>query len=179
MNETQAQLQAGYADFDFLIGRWKIRHRRLREILKGSTSWDEFEGYAVDRKILGGLGSISEVTLQLASGPLQGMTTRLFDPKTGQWRIYWTAGPDGAFTTPMIGGFAQGHGAICSEPLRLDGHHTHLMPLGTGVLGGRRNNLGDELDHGSHQAAGINARPRGASVLKAAASRPIPRRLPG
>src|SRR5690348_15631849 len=102
MNETQEQLRAEYADFDFLIGRWKIRHRRLREILKGSTSWDEFEGYAVDRKILGGLGSISEVTLQLASGPLQGMTTRLFDPKTGQWRIYWTAGPDGAFTTPMI-----------------------------------------------------------------------------
>jgi hypothetical protein len=78
------QLPTGYADFDFLIGRWKIRHRRLREIMKGSTSWDEFEGSAVDRKILGGLGSISEVTLQLASGPLEGMTVRLFDPKAGQ-----------------------------------------------------------------------------------------------
>jgi hypothetical protein len=110
MNETQEQLRAGYTDFDFLIGRWKIRHRRLREILKGSTSWDDFEGHAVDRKILGGLGSISEVTLHLASGPLQGMTVRLFDPRAEQWRIYWTAGPDGAFTTPMIGGFAQGRG---------------------------------------------------------------------
>jgi hypothetical protein len=110
MSEANAQLQDGYADFDFLIGRWKIRHRRLREILKGSTSWDEFEGFAVDRKILGGLGSISEVTLQLASGPLEGMTVRLFDPKAGQWRIYWTSGGDGAFTTPMIGGFVQGRG---------------------------------------------------------------------
>jgi hypothetical protein len=112
MSETQTQLPAGYADFDFLIGRWSIRHRRLREILRGSTSWDAFDGYAVDRKILGGLGSISEVTLQLASGPLQGMTARLFDPQAKQWRIYWTAGPDGAFTTPMIGGFAHGRGAF-------------------------------------------------------------------
>ena len=46
MNETQAQLQAGYADFDFLIGPWKIRHHQLREILKGSTSWDEFKRLA-------------------------------------------------------------------------------------------------------------------------------------
>jgi hypothetical protein len=109
---SEAQLPTGYAEFDFLIGRWNIRHRRLREILKGSTSWDEFEGFAVDRKILGGLGSISEVTLQLASGPLHGMTVRLFDPRTRQWRIYWTTGPDGVFTTPMIGGFAQGRGAF-------------------------------------------------------------------
>jgi len=50
--------------------------------------------------------------LQLASGPLHGMTVRLFDPHAGQWRIYWTAGTDGAFTTPMIGAFAHGRGAF-------------------------------------------------------------------
>ncbi len=64
MTASNGELQDGRADFDFLIGRWNIHHRRLREWLKGSTSWEEFEGTAVDRKILGGLGSISEVTLQ-------------------------------------------------------------------------------------------------------------------
>ena len=34
---------SGARDFDFLEGEWIIRHRRLRERLKGSTDWVEFE----------------------------------------------------------------------------------------------------------------------------------------
>lgn len=91
MTASNGELQDGRADFDFIIGQWNIHHRRLRERLKGSTSWEEFEGTAVDRKILGGLGSISEVTLQRASGPLEGMTVRIFDPKSGQSDITTTS----------------------------------------------------------------------------------------
>ncbi len=112
MTASNGELQDGRADFDFLIGRWNIRHRRLQESLKGSTSWEEFEGMAVDRYILGGLGSISEVTLQLASGPVEGMTVRLFDPRAEQWSIYWVSNMNGILTTPMIGGFKQGRGAF-------------------------------------------------------------------
>lgn len=122
MSEAQAQQPNGYADFDFLIGQWNIHHHRLQGWLKGSTSWEEFEGTASDRKILGGLGSISEVTLHLASGIVRGMTVRLFDPKAAQWRVYWADGAQGAFTTPMIGGFAHGHGAFYAHE-SFDGRH--------------------------------------------------------
>jgi hypothetical protein len=115
MTASNVQLQDGRAGFDFLIGRWDIRHRRLRESLKGCTTWDEFEGRAVDRYILGGMGSISEVTLQLASGPIEGMTVRLFDPKAEQWSVYWINGTNGILSTPMIGGFAQGRGAFYAQ----------------------------------------------------------------
>src|SRR5215468_11257687 len=47
-------------DFDFIIGNWKVRNRRLKERLKGSDSWEEFEGRAVVRKIWGGAAHIDE-----------------------------------------------------------------------------------------------------------------------
>jgi hypothetical protein len=37
----------GRNDFDFLIGAWKVHHRRLKERLKGSTQWVEFESKMV------------------------------------------------------------------------------------------------------------------------------------
>jgi len=55
----EQQEHDGRADFDFFIGSWKVRHRCLQEWLKGSTSWEEFVGTSVARKILGGLGHIA------------------------------------------------------------------------------------------------------------------------
>ena len=48
----------GQTDFDFFIGRWKAHSRRLRERLKGSNDWEDIEGVAVIRIVLGGLGNI-------------------------------------------------------------------------------------------------------------------------
>src|SRR5579883_2443298 len=110
MSTLNEKPRDGRTDFDFLIGRWNIHHRRLREVLKGCTTWDEFEGQATDRYILGDMGSISEVTLHLAEGPLEGMTIRLFHPDSEQWYVYWINGSDGILTTPMIGSFSQGVG---------------------------------------------------------------------
>jgi hypothetical protein len=54
-------------DFDFLVGGWKIRNRKLKEPLSGRDEWDEFDGK-----------------------PFEGFTLRLFDPQTRLWTIYWT-----------------------------------------------------------------------------------------
>ena len=43
----------GLTDFDFLFGTWKIHNRRLRERLKGSRDWDEFESTNVARHLWG------------------------------------------------------------------------------------------------------------------------------
>ena len=122
----------GCADFDFLIGCWNIHHRRLREVFKGSTTWDEFEGQAVDRYILGKMGSISEVTLQFAEGPLEGITIRLFHPESGQWSIYWINGRDGNMSTPMIGGFSQGIGKFYAHE-QVGGRHILSRFLWTNI----------------------------------------------
>ncbi len=31
-------------DWDWLIGEWSVKHRRLRDRLAGCTDWDEFGG---------------------------------------------------------------------------------------------------------------------------------------
>lgn len=38
----------GRNDFDFLVGNFIMRHRRLKERLKGCTEWEEFDGTAKD-----------------------------------------------------------------------------------------------------------------------------------
>src|SRR5207245_9809171 len=52
----------GRKDFDFLIGSWKIRHRRLKERLKGCIERAEFEGTSEVWTILGGLGNMEQLT---------------------------------------------------------------------------------------------------------------------
>jgi len=59
---------------------WKGHNRRLRERLQGSTDWEEFESTVVDRKVLGEMGNLDEVTLNRETGRVEGMTLRLLSP---------------------------------------------------------------------------------------------------
>jgi hypothetical protein len=107
----------GRADFDFLIGRWDVQHRRLRERLKGSTSWEEFAGTSIARPLLGGLGNIDENIMERAGGRMEGMTVRLYDPLSQQWSLYWADSVNVVLQPPMIGGFVQGHGEFYDQEL--------------------------------------------------------------
>jgi hypothetical protein len=109
------QEQPGRTDFDFLAGSWRIHNRRLKERLKGSNSWDEFEGRSVARKILGGLGNIDEITLHGKSGDVEGFTLRLYDPASRQWSIYWTSSFSGTLDIPMVGQFVDGRGEFYAQ----------------------------------------------------------------
>ncbi|GHO47924.1 hypothetical protein [Ktedonospora formicarum] len=105
----------GRADFDFFVGTWKVHNRRLKERLKGSTTWEEFGGTTVMRKILGGLGNIEEFTLERETGPVYGMTLRFFKPESGQWHIYLANSASGLDTQPAIGEFKDGRGEFYSQ----------------------------------------------------------------
>lgn len=100
----------GRNDFDFFIGSWKGRQRRLRERLKGSQSWGEFDSTTVARKVLDGLGNIDEVTMYRESGVFRGLTLRLFNPETQQWSIFWADSSGNGLGAPMVGEFKDGRG---------------------------------------------------------------------
>jgi hypothetical protein len=110
--KTQVETQNdGCNDFDFLIGSWNGRQRKLKKRLAGCDEWDEFDSVSVVRKILGGLGNFDEVTMETPTGRVIGATVRLFNPETRLWSIYWssTAGQY-ELGAPQVGRFENGLG---------------------------------------------------------------------
>jgi hypothetical protein len=110
--ETRAD---GANDFDFLIGQWSVRHRRLKRRLAGATDWIASSGPASARKILGGLGNIDEYEINLPEGRYIGSTLRLFNPATGLWSLHWMDSRKAVLDPPMVGRFTNGRGLFFGD----------------------------------------------------------------
>jgi hypothetical protein len=108
-------LQDGRHDFDFYIGTWHIQNRRLRERLKGSTAWEEFEGTSVCTHALSGIANVDQVYFDRGEKSFHGLTIRLFNPASCQWSLYWSDSVHGQMEVPMIGTFANGVGEFYSQ----------------------------------------------------------------
>jgi hypothetical protein len=76
-------------DFDFLIGNWRVHHRRLNERLADNHDWIELEGTCVMQKILGDAENMDENVLDFPGGAYHAMTLRTNDAAKGQWSIWW------------------------------------------------------------------------------------------
>jgi hypothetical protein len=101
----------GQHDFDFEIGTWKIHLKRLDGRLVGSTTWVEFDGTSVTRKVWDGRANLEEFeTNSPTGGHIEGLTLRLYDPQTHQWSLYWATSKSGAMGAPTIGEFKNGRG---------------------------------------------------------------------
>ena len=48
-------------DFDFIIGKWIVKHKRLNSRLSNCDEWTEFEGLSETMKILGGFGNLANL----------------------------------------------------------------------------------------------------------------------
>ncbi len=113
----------GQHDFDFELGSWKIHLKRLMHPLTGSTTWVEFDGTSVTRKVWDGRSQLEEFeTDSPTGGHIEGLTLRLYDPKTRQWSLYWATSKNGVMGVPTIGEFKNGHGEFYdTEPAGPDG----------------------------------------------------------
>ena len=94
------------ADFDFLMGSWKVRNRWLRARLAGSDEWEEFEATSVAHRIMGELGNEDVFRTEHAGG-FTGMSFRFFDPAKRRWSIYWAdSRRPGRLDAPVFGAFS-------------------------------------------------------------------------
>jgi hypothetical protein len=101
----------GQHDFDFELGSWKIHLKRLVHPLTGSTTWVEFDGTSVTRKVWDGRTQLEEFETDSPSGGhIEGLTLRLYDPQTHQWSLYWATSKSGTMGVPTIGQFKDGRG---------------------------------------------------------------------
>ena len=109
-------LRDGQHDFDFELGTWKIHLKRLEHRLTGSTTWVEFDGTSVTRKVWGGRADLEEFeTDSPVGGHIEGLTLRLYDPQTHQWSLYWATSKSGTIGTPTIGEFKNGRGEFFDQ----------------------------------------------------------------
>jgi hypothetical protein len=78
----------GQHGFDFEIGSWKIHLSRLQDRLAGSTTWVQFDGTSVTRKVWNGRANLEEFEADSSQGHIEGLTLRLYNPHARQWSIY-------------------------------------------------------------------------------------------
>ncbi len=105
----------GARGFDFLLGRWTVRHRRLRARLAGSRDWDEFPGTLQVRPILHGFGNVDENVLEDPRGAYLATSLRVFYPKIGSWAVYWIDGRGSGIDKPVMGKFRGRTGRFYNE----------------------------------------------------------------
>jgi hypothetical protein len=100
-------------DFDFVIGNWLVKHRRLKERLANCTEWLEFDGEMSTQKILGGFGNIEDNILRLPDQEVRAIALRSYDQNTKNWSIWWLDGRfPGRIDVPVVGNFADGVGTF-------------------------------------------------------------------
>ena len=112
---TPTQQRNGQHDFDFEFGAWKIQLKRLVKPLTGSTSWLEYSGTSVVRKVWDGKANLGELEVSGATGRIEGLSLRTYNPQSHQWHIGWVNSADGTMGPAMIGGFKNGRGEFFNQ----------------------------------------------------------------
>jgi hypothetical protein len=103
----------GAHDFDFLFGEWRVHHRVMRPTL----DWYEFDGTCRNRGLVDGSANVEEHLFKRPTGDSYGIALRAYDPKSGDWSIWWVDGrnPSGTLEPPVRGRFAKGVGTFYSD----------------------------------------------------------------
>ena len=111
----KATMRDGQHDFDFEIGTWKTHLRRLVHPLTGSTTWVEYEGTTVVRKVWNGRANILELEADGPAGHFLGMNLRLYNPESHQWSLNFSNSASGTLSQPTIGEFKNGRGEFYDQ----------------------------------------------------------------
>ena len=104
----------GQHDFDWDIGTWKTHQKRLLHPLTGSTTWVEYNGTDVVRKIWEGANE-GIVEADGPAGHLEIFTLRLYNPQAHQWNIYFAPRGAGTLSLPVVGEFKNGRGEFYDQ----------------------------------------------------------------
>lgn len=111
----QTARRDGQRDFDFEIGTWTTRLRRLAKPLSGDTTWVEYSGTTVVRKVWDGRANLVELDVAGPAGRIEALSLRLYDPQSRQWSLNFATSGGGTLTEPAIGEFRDGRGEFYSH----------------------------------------------------------------
>ena len=121
--EAEAKIPPVSADpqqhgFDWQFGAWDIHMSRLLKPFTGSNSWTPLDGTVEVRKLWGGKANLAEIETHGASGKLQFLALRLYNPEAKQWNLLFAHSGDGVLNKPvLIGEFKDGRGVFYDQEL--------------------------------------------------------------
>ena len=92
-------------DFDFYEGKWNLKNKKLKSKLDNCNEWIEFESTQEMYRVLNGIGNIDNYLATFDGVPFEGMSVRLFNPKTKLWCIYWADSNEGILQPAVFGSF--------------------------------------------------------------------------
>jgi hypothetical protein len=107
--------QGDKRDWDWLAGKWNVRHSRLKERLLNDNRWEEFNGSCHMWTTMDGHGNVDDNLLELPSGTYRAMGLRALDASTGLWSIWWVDGRTTVMDPPVRGGFKDGVGTFVGD----------------------------------------------------------------
>jgi hypothetical protein len=116
MNSETRPGSTGADDFDFLIGRWTVRHRRLKRRLAACSEWETFVSTSEMRTLMDGQVNVDDNVLELPAGRYRAASLRAFDPATKLWAIWWVDGRNPhQLDPPVRGRFERGIGTFLAD----------------------------------------------------------------
>ncbi|HKY04013.1 MAG TPA: hypothetical protein VJQ56_03940 [Blastocatellia bacterium] len=115
--QQNARERDGQHDFDFEIGTWRTHLKRLLKPLTGSTTWVEYEGTSVARKVWSGRANLVELVADGPAGHFEGLSLRLYNPQSRQWSLNFASATGGVMTEPTIGEFKNGRGEFYGQEI--------------------------------------------------------------
>ena len=113
--QSAKSVRDGQHDFDFHIGTWKTHLRRLLNPLTGSTTWVEYNGATVVRKVWNGRANLVELVADGPAGHFEGLSLRLYNPQSRQWSLNFANVNSGVMAQPTIGEFKNGRGEFFDQ----------------------------------------------------------------
>lgn len=105
----------GQRDFDFEIGSWNTRLSRLQNPLTGDTTWVEYTGTTVVRKVWDGRANLVELDVAGPAGRIEALSLRLYNPQARQWSLNFASVRGGTLAVPAVGEFRDGRGEFYSH----------------------------------------------------------------
>ena len=111
---AQTQRDGGH-DFDPLLGSWKYHLRRLPHPLTGAPAWADLEGTGACYEVWDRRAQLDTIEVDGAGTHIEGLTLRLYNPDSHQWRLYWANSQSGVLDPPQVGEFRNGHGDFYTQ----------------------------------------------------------------
>ncbi len=92
------------ADYDFLLGRHSVHHKKLKERLSNCKEWIDINCSKNTEPILTGIGNIEKHFLTY-NNDVEAIALRLFNLSTKLWSLYWADNIAGTLDPPLQGSF--------------------------------------------------------------------------